>query len=715
MQAVAVAPNFAPTHITGCQLWLPANRISGLVDGDPVASWTDFSGNSNHAVQATGSKKPTYKTSIVNGLAVVRYDGSDDVLVSPADFPASFTIFAVVARTFDAATNRYLIAPNATDNPQLAFLNNTNTFTWFGVGTTAAYTPSAFHVLTIYRNGSTTGSIQVNGGTAVTGVPGTGTSTDTVIGAAYTQGNVLHGDLAEVIMYNVVLTSDQRQQIEQMLAAKYAITMSVTYPNRYYMFLDFDNDGDFDGADEYVTPNVLVREPVTCRRGRDQVTTLSPIGAGDLTALLNNTSRIYSRENAAGALAGNLEPGRLVRLSQVQDTAETPLWTGIIHDLIERPDPTEKSVQLVGIGRLSALANVKVSTALYQSIRVDVAIGYLLDAVGWPTADRSLQVAQTTLDWWWLDDEDALTALQKLQDAEGQGAVIFEGKDGYLTFHDRHYRITASAATVVQATFRGTGAEPVHSAPLRYDPRRKDLVKTATFEYKLRTAKGLAEVWALGSTVTLGPNEVRKYQARDSAGDPFTAAATPTVPDGDYTVASGSLASITLDRTSGASVTITLTAGAAGASITGLRLRAQLVSVDNTVQVSNTVADGTEGLIFPYPILPEIALNTMQDLANAFVALNKSSRPQVQITLQTGPNGVASRLTQARTRDISDRVNVRDTQTGLDSGDDFWVERIEHRIGGQYHEASLGLAKAGVTTYWVLGSSALDGADVLAY
>ncbi|MCK5787564.1 MAG: hypothetical protein KAH32_01005, partial [Chlamydiia bacterium] len=59
------------------KLWLCADDISQS-DGTSVTSWTDRSGNSNNASQAAAANKPIYKTSIVNGHGVVRFDGTDD-------------------------------------------------------------------------------------------------------------------------------------------------------------------------------------------------------------------------------------------------------------------------------------------------------------------------------------------------------------------------------------------------------------------------------------------------------------------------------------------------------------------------------------------------------------------------------------------------------------------------------------------------------------
>lgn len=72
--------SFLPTDIADLRVWLKAGRITGLNDGDAVATWSDLSGNGNDATQATGAKQPLYQTNIVNGEPIVRGDGVNDIL-----------------------------------------------------------------------------------------------------------------------------------------------------------------------------------------------------------------------------------------------------------------------------------------------------------------------------------------------------------------------------------------------------------------------------------------------------------------------------------------------------------------------------------------------------------------------------------------------------------------------------------------------------------
>jgi hypothetical protein len=60
------------------KLWLKADAITGVAEGAGVASWPDSSGHLYAAVQATGGLQPLLKNNVANGLAAVRFDGTDD-------------------------------------------------------------------------------------------------------------------------------------------------------------------------------------------------------------------------------------------------------------------------------------------------------------------------------------------------------------------------------------------------------------------------------------------------------------------------------------------------------------------------------------------------------------------------------------------------------------------------------------------------------------
>lgn len=73
--------------------WLDANQISTLVSGSRVSSVTDLSGKGNDV--SPNQDKPQYVKSVVNGNAVIRFDGvNSDLRGDLGDFDAPGTIIA---------------------------------------------------------------------------------------------------------------------------------------------------------------------------------------------------------------------------------------------------------------------------------------------------------------------------------------------------------------------------------------------------------------------------------------------------------------------------------------------------------------------------------------------------------------------------------------------------------------------------------------------
>jgi hypothetical protein len=229
-------PTPAPNTISNLAVWLKADAL-GLSDGTAVSSWTDSSGNGNHAVQATGTRQPIYKTSIINGKATVRFDGSDDVLVAPT------TLGTAAHTVFTFAKN--ITLPNSY-NPVDAYNNNAaaGSGTLSGVtlfvrsdGGGAVYPPggatavdpagtySTFPFLHSFTFATGTNWIsyhnqQLEAQAVTSSYPA---STHFQIGGQFT-ASITRGanaDVAEWIGYSRVLTTTERQGVEQYLLRKY--------------------------------------------------------------------------------------------------------------------------------------------------------------------------------------------------------------------------------------------------------------------------------------------------------------------------------------------------------------------------------------------------------------------------------------------------------------------------------------------------------------
>lgn len=132
----ASAPRLAPNAISGLKLWLDASQIVGLNDGDSVTTWSDLSGNGYDATQGTASKKPVYKTAILNGLAVVRFDGVDDVLTSTFALAGGAKTLVIIAKLSGGSVNYPRVMSGVPDTTYFVGCASTgkNVATLFGNG-----------------------------------------------------------------------------------------------------------------------------------------------------------------------------------------------------------------------------------------------------------------------------------------------------------------------------------------------------------------------------------------------------------------------------------------------------------------------------------------------------------------------------------------------------------------------------------------------------
>ncbi len=92
-----------PKSFAATAAW-DSRYISGLSDGNAVSTWSDLSGNGKDLTQTTGANQPLYKTGILGGNPVVRFDGSNDNMSQPANNDSSSTYIAVIVRLSSGST-----------------------------------------------------------------------------------------------------------------------------------------------------------------------------------------------------------------------------------------------------------------------------------------------------------------------------------------------------------------------------------------------------------------------------------------------------------------------------------------------------------------------------------------------------------------------------------------------------------------------------------
>jgi hypothetical protein len=239
--------------------------------------------------------------------------------------------------------------------------------------------------------------------------------------------------------------------------------------------------------------SALVRprtSPISAEYGRDQSTALAPTVAGRASVTLDNRDRRFSPRNATSPLYGKVKPARPVRITRDVAGSVYTLFRGHTDDSPINPDLDSRTVAFSLVDSLADFRGQNITTGLYQGVRTGDAINLILDAFGWPADLRDVDAGATFIRWWWEDNTDALTALDKIVRSEGPPAILTVSADGSIVFRDRHHRLIRSASTSSQQTWRG--AENSGSGALTY--RRGVNLASAEFAHDAAHLPGVYNV-----------------------------------------------------------------------------------------------------------------------------------------------------------------------------------------------------------------------------
>jgi len=254
--------SFLPTNIPGCQLWLDATDPNGNGTAPPanntsISVWGDKSGNSRNLT--VGSGTTTYSTyegrsSIYQNGSYMTYSNS----TSTVDL-TQYTFF-IVALSQLSYTNQTVFAASPVSPSDWSWTSTTgfglyidadfpksrfyggiyqNYVNDYSTSTSSdkyplrlmSYTETGTGTLNSYVNGNT-GSVQVSSYTRSSGCPGFS------LGGEY-HGTIVTGatsytNTSEILVFNRVLSTTERQQIEGYLAWKWGLQGNLPTSHPYY-------------------------------------------------------------------------------------------------------------------------------------------------------------------------------------------------------------------------------------------------------------------------------------------------------------------------------------------------------------------------------------------------------------------------------------------------------------------------------------------------
>jgi hypothetical protein len=219
--------DFTPAAIPGgnLRLWLRAD--AGVPSGGFGDFWADQSGNGNHGFQTSTNATPRQIPSVLNGLPVMRFNGQNQATLFTQPLNSAIrTVFWVLSENPAATTSYRSLLGHGSFRDFEGELG----------------TPGPIWRSGIASSRVTGGQTRVNG-VAVDGTVALRPTSAAVVSLVTTDvtsadrfgtnplaGSSWWGDLAELVIYDRVLSASEIQQVEDYLTAKYRIGAAATTP-----------------------------------------------------------------------------------------------------------------------------------------------------------------------------------------------------------------------------------------------------------------------------------------------------------------------------------------------------------------------------------------------------------------------------------------------------------------------------------------------------
>jgi len=468
----------------------------------------------------------------------------------------------------------------------------------------------------------------------------------------------------------------------------------------WVLLVDWDGDRLFANANSDISTDIISIPSYTFGKNyASQVKGRSV--AGRLSVVLRNDLNVYSRFNAGSPIAGLILPNRRVRLrGSTLAGPVTTQWEGNLDDI--QPDPRDggaNRARLTALGPLAAIQAEKTYVDQRETILTGTAVTAILDADGFPAADRSIDGGQTTMKRWFVPGDFGSNATQKV--AETESGLMRETKTGDIQYEDRHHRMKADHLTV-QATYSDAlgAAIAVKKVPER-DPL-KEVANIITAKVKKWTTSAEQTLWTLHETgadsPALGAGVTRVYVAHypspDAPPENSAGSATWIIPVmvTDFTAnskADGSGTDLTASISIGALVKGTdqveipvINGAAVTAFITALKIRGTVLVETNpaTVQFTSSASKAKyqpRRYTLPAEFIP--TTDEADDYCRYVAA--QIDEPFPVLTAEFDANESQSAIQEVLDRDVSDKITLNlVAASGLGINEPFFVERIRVRV-----------------------------------
>ena len=243
---------FSPSIISKISLWLDSADTSTIVQsGGLVSSWNDKSGNGYNATQSTSSNQPRW----TNTTAGVSFDGITQALsnTSVSISLGEHTVFIVQSQAITQTNARFFcMGPDYTSSDtgsnSIYYGGGGNACWAYGLtgyyaqpfGVTNPWPKAIYSDVYSYNSSGYGGTLYLNGtSTGNAGIVGHNWGTNSVVytvGSGYSASqlnNFFNGNIYEILVYSVKLSTFNRQIVEGYLAWKWGLQANLQSNHPY--------------------------------------------------------------------------------------------------------------------------------------------------------------------------------------------------------------------------------------------------------------------------------------------------------------------------------------------------------------------------------------------------------------------------------------------------------------------------------------------------
>lgn len=207
-----------PFSIGSCVIWLDASAITGLANGDAVASWADLSGNGNTFTQSDAGRKPTYQTNIFGSKPAVLF--GDKYMQRAVSISQPFTVVCMMKKGDNKVSENLYRGDTAAGAVAYAEGGIYKSYAGSVISSGVTLSNGTKYITQEVYNGASS-AIGVDSSLTSGNVGTDGIATPMNLGCGTGIASMFYGHVAEFVVFSKALSTVELSMMQSYFAAKW--------------------------------------------------------------------------------------------------------------------------------------------------------------------------------------------------------------------------------------------------------------------------------------------------------------------------------------------------------------------------------------------------------------------------------------------------------------------------------------------------------------